>query len=187
VRGTLGRVEGGLVVTETKTEKSRRPYRCPYAPPAFCATFDSGKCKRARGRLQVGQNAIRFHTEFGQPCEPRNALRALKVAADRAKLAGVGLHTLRHSAASVMLSNGVPPKVVSDVLGHASMAITGDVYGHIAPTCHAARSTPSRRLSVRNCCQNGCQRAKPAALGDSRRMGLSPGVLPRWEQQDSNL
>ena len=40
---------------------------------------------------------------------------------------------MRHSAASVMLTNGVPLKVVSDVLGHASVAITGDVYGHVSP------------------------------------------------------
>ncbi|MFL6046013.1 MAG: tyrosine-type recombinase/integrase [Propionibacteriaceae bacterium] len=60
--------------------------------------------------------------------DPRNALRALKAAAKRAKLPStVGLHTLRHSAGSVMLSAGVPLKVVSEVFGHASVAITGDV------------------------------------------------------------
>jgi site-specific recombinase XerD len=59
-----------------------------------------------------------FTTELGEPCDPRNALRALKVAAKRAKLPStVGLHTLRHSAASVMLSAGVPLKVVSEIFG----------------------------------------------------------------------
>ena len=75
-----------------------------------------------------------FTTERGEPCDPRNALRALKAAATRAKLPStVGLHTLRHSAASVMLSAGVPLKVVSEIFGHASVAITGDVYGHVSP------------------------------------------------------
>src|SRR5215212_1684255 len=37
------------------------------------------------------------------------------------------------SAASVMLSAGVPLKVVSEIFGHASVAITGDVYGHVSP------------------------------------------------------
>jgi hypothetical protein len=45
----------------------------------------------------------------------------------------VGLHTLRHSAASVMMASGVPLKIVSDILGHASVAITGDIYGHVSP------------------------------------------------------
>ena len=44
-----------------------------------------------------------------------------------------GLHTLRHSAASVMLTRGVPLKVVSEILGHSSIAITGDIYGHVSP------------------------------------------------------
>jgi integrase len=74
-----------------------------------------------------------FTTEFGEPCDPRNALRALKVAATRAGLPGAGLHTLRHSVASVMLTHGVPLKVVSEILGHSSIAIPGDVYGHVAP------------------------------------------------------
>jgi site-specific recombinase XerD len=57
-----------------------------------------------------------FTTELGEPCDPRNALRALKDAAKRAKLPStVGLHTLRHSAAFVMLSAGVPLKVVSEI------------------------------------------------------------------------
>jgi len=48
-----------------------------------------------------------FTTELGEPCDPGNALRALKGAAKRAKLPStVGLHTLRHSAAFVMLSAG---------------------------------------------------------------------------------
>jgi integrase len=61
-------------------------------------------------------------------------LRALKVAVNRAGLPStVGLHTLRHSAASVMLTAGVPLKIASEIFGHASIAITGDVYGHVSP------------------------------------------------------
>ncbi len=41
--------------------------------------------------------------------------------------------SIRHSAATLMLVNGAPLKVVSDVLGHASVAITGDVYGIVSP------------------------------------------------------
>ena len=74
-----------------------------------------------------------FTTELGEPCDPRNALRALKVAATRCGFPGIGLHALPHSAASVMLTNGVPLKVVSDVLGHSGIAITADVYGHVSP------------------------------------------------------
>jgi integrase len=75
-------------------------------------------------------------------CEPHNLPHA-------------GLHTLRHSAASVMITGGVPLKVVSEILGHSSIAITGDIYGHVSPDVARQAmdllgdaSTGSRSLSV---------------------------------------
>ena len=63
-----------------------------------------------------------FTTELGESCDPRNALRALKAAANRARLpSSVGLH-LRHSAPSVMLSAGVPLKVVSGSVAQRRVA-----------------------------------------------------------------
>lgn len=135
VHGTLARVDGELIVTETKTPKSRRAV--PLSPTAERLLRDI-RTRQAAERLRAGTMWQRtpyiFTTELGEPCDPRNALRALKVAANRAGLPStVGLHTLRHSAASVMLTAGVPLKVVSEVFGHASIAITGDVYGHVSP------------------------------------------------------
>jgi hypothetical protein len=88
-----------------------------------------------------------FTTETGEPCDPRNALRAFKTAAARAGIPHAGLHTLRHSAASVMLTNGVPLKVVSEILGHSSIAITGDVYGHVSPDVSPDAVRPSATSS----------------------------------------
>lgn len=134
VRGTLARVDGELVVTETKTAKSNRVV--PLSEPARVLLRQIRTAQKG-DRLRAGSQWIRtefvFTTESGAPCDPRNALRALKAAAKRSGLPDIGLHTLRHSAASVMLANGVPLKVVSEVLGHSSVAVTGDVYGHVAP------------------------------------------------------
>jgi len=47
-------------------------------------------------------------------------------------------HELRHSAASIMLAQGVPIEVVSDILGHSSIRMTADVYGHILEPQRAA-------------------------------------------------
>jgi site-specific recombinase XerD len=44
----------------------------------------------------------------------------------------VAVDTLRHPAASVVIASGLPLKIISDILGHASVAITGDIYGHKA-------------------------------------------------------
>jgi len=134
VAGTLSRENGGLVMTSTKTAKSKRTL---YMTDETKAILDSVKSRQRRERLAAGSmwvdSGFVFATELGEPSDPRNALRALKVAAERAGLPGVGLHTLRHSAASVLLTKGVPLKVVSEILGHSSTAITGDVYGHVAP------------------------------------------------------
>ena len=51
-------------------------------------------------------------------------------AAARAGLEEVCVHSLRHSAATAMLEAGVNIKAVSDLVGHSSVSITGDIYGH---------------------------------------------------------
>ena len=135
VRGTLARVNGSLEVTEPKTAKSKRTV--PLSEPAV-QILRAIRLEQAQERLRAGswwhQTGYVFTTSSGEPYEPRNALRAFKAAAKRAGLpTSVGLHTLRHTAASVMLENGVPLKIVSEILGHASVAITGDIYGHVAP------------------------------------------------------
>jgi integrase len=134
VRGTLARVQGRLLVTEPKTAKSKRfvPLSAP-AQRLLREVRAAQNEERQRAGSAWHETGFVFTTEFGEPRDPRNALRALKVAATRAGLADAGLHTLRHSAASVMLTHGIPLKVVSDILGHSSIAITGDVYGHVAP------------------------------------------------------
>ena len=121
-------------MTEAKSERSRRSI--PLSAPAL-AVLSSIKKRQAEEQLRAGNLWVStghvFTTELGEPCDPRNALRALTSAAARANLSSIGLHTLRHSAASAMISNGVPLKVVSDILGHSGIAITADIYGHVSP------------------------------------------------------
>jgi integrase len=105
-----------------------------------------------------------FVTDIGEPCDPRHALRALHAVAARAGLPGVGLHTLRHSAASVMLTHGVPLTVVSQILGHSGIAITADVYGHVAPEV---------------------SRAAPDVLADALDGASAPSVAPPDSPPDS--
>jgi integrase len=133
VRGTLGRVGGSLVVTAPKTAKSRRTIRL--SPPVVAALRAHRKVQAAE-RLAAAnvwhESGFVFTTENGQPVDPRNFLRALTTAARRAGLSGVGVHTLRHSAASMLLDAGVGLKTVSEMLGHSSVSITGDIYQHVS-------------------------------------------------------
>ncbi len=131
VRGTLGRVGGRLVVSEPKTDRSRRTV--PLGAP-LVTMLRAHRKRQAGEQLRAAnqwQNSnLVFTTELGTPVEPRNILRTVEIAAAKAGMEGFVVHTLRHSAAVAWLEAGVHIKAVADLLGHASIAVTGDIYGH---------------------------------------------------------
>ncbi|MGB7146026.1 tyrosine-type recombinase/integrase [Mycobacterium sp.] len=131
VRETVGRLDGRLVFSEVKTAKSRRTV--PLSS-AMVTMLEAHKVEQAAERLRAGEswadNGLVFCTELGHPVEPRNILRTVETAATKAGVVGVGVHSLRHSAAVAWLDNGVHIRAVADLLGHSSIAVTGDVYAH---------------------------------------------------------
>lgn len=149
VTSTIGRIGGELVISAPKTERSRRTV--PLAP-AVVELLRKHRAAQAAERLRVGHlwqdSGLVFTTEFGGPVDPRNLLRVVEVAA---KAAGVttDLHTIRHSAAVAWLEHGVHIKAVADLLGHSSIAITGDIYGHTSDdTARAAVDGLSEALGI---------------------------------------
>lgn len=133
VTGTLGRGSGKLERTSPKSVRSRRTLALT---PGVVAVLRRQRIAQLEAKMKAGSRWVDtgyvFTTEIGTPIDPRNVLREFVAAVDRAGIDGdgVGLHTLRHSAATAMLDAGVPLHVVSRLLGHSSVAITGDVYGH---------------------------------------------------------
>jgi integrase len=90
-----------------------------------------------------------FATGFGTHVDPRNLLRTVETAAKKAGVGKAGAHTMRHSAAVAWLEDGVHIKAVSDLLGHSSIAITGDIYGHTSDdTARAAVSNLTDALGL---------------------------------------
>jgi len=67
----------------------------------------------------------------GKPIDPGVLPHAFSRIARCAGLEGLRFHDLRHSFASLMLLRGAKPKVISEALGHSSVAFTMDVYSHI--------------------------------------------------------
>lgn len=130
VTATIGRIGGELVISAPKTERSRRTV--PLSAPVV-ELLRKHRAGQAAERLRAGDqwhdSGLVFTTELGSPVDPRNLLRVVEVAA---RSAGVqtDLHTIRHSAAVAWLEAGVHIKAVADLLGHSSVAITGDIYGH---------------------------------------------------------
>lgn len=70
-------------------------------------------------------------TEVGTPVDPSNFRRRFSSVSTAAGIVGCHPHELRHTAASLMLSRDVPLHIVADVLGHSSISVTKDVYGHL--------------------------------------------------------
>jgi len=69
----------------------------------------------------------------GRPMRPNRITRAWPMLAEKAGIKIIRLHDARHSHASIMLKQGIHPKIVQERLGHANMAITLDTYSHVSP------------------------------------------------------
>lgn len=102
--------------------------------PAIC--FDALICHRARQaeeRLAAvsweNPNLV-FATPIGTMIDPSNLAKEFANHAKNAALGHRNLHQLRHSAATIMLAQGVPLHDVSHVLGHSTLSVTSDIYGH---------------------------------------------------------
>jgi integrase len=74
-----------------------------------------------------------FTKEDGEPLHPQSVSRSFGRAVKEAKLPEIRLHDLRHTHATLALRAGIHPKVVSERLGHATIAITLDTYSHAIP------------------------------------------------------
>lgn len=121
-----------LVVSELKTRRSRRTL---YLTPQLVDLLRRHRARQAEERLVAGEawqdHGLIFPSEVGTPLDPDNFSHRLSALCRRAGLGHWHPHELRHSGASLMLAQGTPLHVVSEVLGHTSIAITKDVYGHL--------------------------------------------------------
>jgi integrase len=135
VRRTLTTTEGGPVLSAPKTKGSKRSVRLTQsAVEALRSHLECqlGEIDRAGSLWQ--ENGLIFASETGEPLERRNVTKykfwpLLK----RAGLPQVRFHDLRHTCATLLLTQNVNPKVVSEMLGHATIAITLDTYSHVLP------------------------------------------------------
>ena len=116
------------VYNEPKTRSSRRTIPLPYGLTRILAEHMESAAGNGPGDLV-------FTTRSGKPGGHRTIVQeAFKPALRRAGLdEAIRLYDLRHTHATLLLLVGVHPKVVSERLGHASVAITLDVYSHVMP------------------------------------------------------
>jgi integrase len=136
------------LVRQLKTRQSRRAVLLPEL--AATALVDH-RVRQAAEREQQGvyweEHGLVFTNSVGKPFNPNNLRqRSFFPLLDRAGLPPIRFHDLRHSCATLLLGEGVHPKIVSDLLGHSQIGITLDLYSHVTATMHAVAAEAMGRL-----------------------------------------
>jgi integrase len=124
---------GELERVETKTARSRRTLPLP---DSVRLVLTKHKDRQTADRLDADSWAdprLVFATRLGTPIHPRNDHRSFRELIRQADLRQVRIHDLRHTAASVLLAQGVPARVVMEILGHSQISVTLNTYAHVAP------------------------------------------------------
>jgi integrase len=135
VRRTLVTAKGGPVLTAPKTKGSRRSVKLTQgAVEALRSHLKHQLQEIDRAGSLWRENGLMFASESGEPLDRRYLTSCrYKALLKRAELPMIRFHDLRHTCATPLLSKNVNPKIVSEMLGHASIAITLDTYSHVLP------------------------------------------------------
>jgi integrase len=130
----LHAIRGQLHVVEPKSATSRRTI---VLPSVVLMALKAHRVRQLEERLSAGgawhELGCVFTTTIGTPLEPRNVTREFKAVLASAALPEVRFHDLRHTAATLLLVQGVSPRTVMETLGHAQVAITLNTYSHVLP------------------------------------------------------
>lgn len=126
----------GLELMETKTNRSRRVIEIE---PRVVAAMRRHRAAQEMERRVAGgawhESDLVFTTTFGSPIDGRELIRKwFRPLLRKAGLPPIRIHDLRHSYASIALARGLHPKVVQEALGHATIAVTLDLYSHVVPS-----------------------------------------------------
>jgi integrase len=149
VRRTIHRVKGGGLVYEApKTKRSERTLALPLP---LVAALHVHKAAQMGERMLAGSDwqnddDLVFAQANGRPIDKKSDYDDWCRLLERAGVRHVRLHDGRHTAATLLLSEGVHPRVVMELLGHSQMRTTMDIYSHVMPAL--AREAADRMGAV---------------------------------------
>lgn len=134
VRRALARSwTGGVELAAPKTARRRRTV---HLPALAVAALERQRDRQATTRETAGtawqdRDGLVFTDAVGRPLYRTAVHRAFHELLTAHGLPSIPFHGLRHSAATALLTAGVPLRVVSDLLGHSGITITSDYYAHV--------------------------------------------------------
>lgn len=130
----LQRIDSKLTLVPPKTEKSRRTL---VMPSMIVERLREHEKRQVAEKLWAGskwqEGGLVFANRYGGPTQARRVIDQFHQALSQAGLRRVRFHDLRHSCATLLLVQGVSPRVVMEVLGHSEIALTMNAYSHVVP------------------------------------------------------
>jgi integrase len=122
----------GYIFQEPKTRSGRRTIQLGEGTlQALREHREQQQLRRVFAGQRWQDNDLIFPSKIGTPLDASNLRLDFNRVIEKAGIPKVRFHDLRHTAASLMLNNGIPVIVVSKILGHSKPSITLDTYGHL--------------------------------------------------------
>jgi integrase len=134
VARALQRVGGRLMFVPPKSARSLRTVSMP---TTLVAALRAHRARQLQERLAAGPDwnpdDLVFTSSTGTPLDSRNVTRRFQAALERAGLPRMRFHDARHTCATLLLAQGVQPRVVMETLGHSQISLTMNTYAHVIP------------------------------------------------------
>ena len=141
--------KGIISLAPLKTASSRRALSLPALAVEALKSRRKGQLEermRAGADWQGSADDLVFTTAQGRMLHATTVRDVLSVTSKAAGLDVVKFHTLRHTAATLLLTDGTPLFDVSRILGHAQISTTADIYGHLVPEMTAGAASRMDQL-----------------------------------------
>ncbi|MDI9261270.1 site-specific integrase [Alicyclobacillus sendaiensis] len=168
VRQNLSFVHGQIYFLEPKTARGRRAVAL--SDPIIEALKrhrEIQDAERHRAGVLYEDHGLVVQTELGHPVTPRALDRSWYSLLKQCDVPKIRFHDLRHTHATLLLKQGVHPKIVSERLGHANIGITLDTYSHVLPNLQqSAIEQLSELISVQDDESNANCEGRKRAEGD---------------------
>ena len=138
-RDVHARARGAVPEVDRTAGGHRRGRRLVNLTPRTVAVLKGHRKRQLEQRVELAgmyeDQGLIFSSEIGTPLNPENLVkRSFKPLLQRSGLPEVRFHDLRHTCATLLMGRGVHPKLVQELLGHATIALTLDTYSHYLPS-----------------------------------------------------
>jgi integrase len=148
VRQSIQRIDGKLTITPTKEDK----VHTVNLPAVTRSVLVAHRAKQDEERRIAGsrwqETGFVFTTTIGTPVDARSVIRRFHSILKTTGLPRIRFHDLRHSAATLLLAQGVSPRYISDLLGHSQVSFTMQTYAHVLP--HIQRDVADKMDEILN-------------------------------------